>query len=106
MLPIEVVYGDSHSQTLLNVEIESGQTISDVLKTHLPNLDLENQPVGIWGQVVSLNHVLQENERIEIYRPLLIDPKAARRERGITGSKVRKNKRKNIRNYRALQEQM
>lgn len=37
--------------------------------------------VGIWGRKVSLSHLLRENDRIEIYRPLTVDPKVARRER-------------------------
>ena len=37
--------------------------------------------VGIWGKRFSLNHKLKDNDRVEIYRPLRVDPKVARRER-------------------------
>ena len=45
------------------------------------DLKLDNLTIGIWGKRYSLNHKLKENDRIEIYRPLRVDPKVARRER-------------------------
>ncbi len=44
-------------------------------------LDLQSAPVGVWGRKVSLNQPLRENDRVEIYRALKVDPKVARRER-------------------------
>lgn len=44
-------------------------------------LDVQTISIGIWGRKVKLSHVLTENDRIEIYRPLTVDPKVARRER-------------------------
>ena len=44
-------------------------------------LDLATLNLGIWGKHVSLNHVLVNHDRIEIYRPLRVDPTVARRER-------------------------
>ena len=46
-----------------------------------PSLELEKAAVGIWGRKVSLTHTLRENDRVEIYRALRVDPKIARRER-------------------------
>jgi putative ubiquitin-RnfH superfamily antitoxin RatB of RatAB toxin-antitoxin module len=103
---IELVYGDVNNQTLISFEIETGQTIRQVLERELPSLPLENQIVGIWNSIVVLDTVLQNKDRIELYRPLLIDPKVERRKRGIAGSRVRPNKRKNIRNYRLLHPQV
>ena len=45
------------------------------------DLALDSLSVGIWGKRYSLNHKLKSNDRIEIYRPLRVDPKVARRER-------------------------
>ena len=45
------------------------------------DLDLSTLNAGVWGKRFSLNHKLQDNDRIEIYRPLRVDPKVARRER-------------------------
>lgn len=46
-----------------------------------PQLDVSVAGVGIWGHRVMPDHVLREGDRVEIYRPLQVDPKVARRER-------------------------
>lgn len=46
-----------------------------------PAIKLQTAVIGIWGRKVGLNQTLRENDRIEIYRPLSVDPKVARRER-------------------------
>lgn len=48
------------------------------------DLALNTLNVGIWGKRYSLNHKLEDNDRVEIYRPLRVDPKVARRERFIS----------------------
>lgn len=46
-----------------------------------PGIDVSTQPVGIWGRVVALETPLEEGDRVEIYRPLAMSPKEARRRR-------------------------
>ena len=46
-----------------------------------PEIDPATMTVGVWGRKVTLTHVLRDQDRIEIYRPLKVDPKVARRER-------------------------
>ena len=46
-----------------------------------PGIDHPETPVGVWGRQTNLNQVLRENDRVELYRPLTVDPKVARRER-------------------------
>jgi uncharacterized protein len=63
--------------------LPSKSTVQDAL--NLANLseftaDTDYQ-LGIWGKKTSLNHVLQDSDRLELYRPLKVDPKVARRER-------------------------
>jgi uncharacterized protein len=53
---------------------------SGLLQEH-PEIDLTTATVGVWGKKVSLSHKLQDHDRVEIYRPLRVDPKVARRER-------------------------
>jgi len=65
----------SSSGTLLQAIRASG------LLQLFPVLDLQTALVGVWGRKVNWDHVLRENDRIEIYRPLTVDPKVARRER-------------------------
>ena len=51
------------------------------LLSEFADLTLDDLNAGIWGKRLSLNHKLKDQDRIEIYRPLLVDPKLARRER-------------------------
>ncbi len=46
-----------------------------------PAIDLQTTVVGVWGRKTGLSRLLRDNDRVEIYRPLTVDPKAARRER-------------------------
>jgi putative ubiquitin-RnfH superfamily antitoxin RatB of RatAB toxin-antitoxin module len=69
--PVRVVRGAS---------IEQAVRASGLLQTH-PDIELMNSPVGIFGKKKTLDTVLREHDRIEIYRPLLADPKETRRKR-------------------------
>jgi len=83
---VEVVYAAKDSQSLLSLEVSEHCTVeqaiqqSGLLKT-FPEIDLQKNEVGIFSQKVTLNHPLQNGDRIEIYRPLLIDPKESRRKK-------------------------
>ena len=63
-----------------------GATVSvalqaSAMQTLYPDLDFHKMLVGIWGRKVSHGHILRDQDRIEIYRPLKVNPKVARRER-------------------------
>lgn len=60
--------------------LEDALRASGVLERH-PDIDLAVQRVGIWGRVQPLDALLRERDRVEIYRPLQVDPKEARRQR-------------------------
>lgn len=47
----------------------------------VPHTVVDALMLGVWGRKVSGNHILQQGDRVELYRPLLVDPKVARRER-------------------------
>jgi uncharacterized protein len=51
------------------------------LEALYPTLDLKKTAIGIWGRKVGMDQMLQEHDRVEIYRPLRVNPKTARRER-------------------------
>ena len=87
-IDVEVVYAAVDRQILLSVDLPAGTTVRDGLvasgiSKHFPELDLAHCPVGIFGKVVSdgETRVLMNGDRIEIYRPLLADPKEVRRLR-------------------------
>jgi hypothetical protein len=68
------------------VSLAEGATLADALRAsglleRHPQIDLAVQRVGIWGKLQALDAPLRERDRIEVYRPLLVDPKEARRQR-------------------------
>lgn len=82
---VEVVYARPGKQVLLNVEIEAGATVADVIAesgigARFGAEDFDGLPVGIWGRVVDRDHEVRPGDRVEIYRPLVIDPREARRQ--------------------------
>lgn len=83
---VEVVYATPAAQRRYAVDLPPGGTVraaierSGVLRDH-PHIDLVRDRVGVYGRLVALDDVLEEGDRVEILRPLLADPKAARRQR-------------------------
>ena len=68
------------------LSVEEGTTVSQALRQSAlaetwPAAQLESLEIAIWGRKVPGNHVLHANDRLELLRPLLVDPKVARRER-------------------------
>ena len=57
---------------------------------HFPEIDLAGCELGVFGKVVADDYELMEGDRIEIYRPLMADPKEVRRERAAKGLKMKK----------------
>lgn len=89
VITIEVVYARPDKQMLLSVEVPLGTTISQAIElsgmlTHFPEINLEHQKVGVFSKKRELSDVIHAGERIEIYRPLTIDPKDARRAKAKT----------------------
>ncbi|SUA16826.1 RnfH family protein [Neisseria lactamica] len=86
MLEIEIVYGLPDRQVLKTMQLAEGTTVrAAALKSGLDeiftDLDLHSAPLGIFGKAVKDDTPLRDGDRIEVYRPLLIDPKEARRKR-------------------------
>jgi putative ubiquitin-RnfH superfamily antitoxin RatB of RatAB toxin-antitoxin module len=86
MLAIEVAYATPAKQTIIKLTVESGSTLetaierSGILEVY-PEIDLQLQKVGVFSKIKVLSYKVHEGDRIEIYRPLVIDPKEARRNR-------------------------
>lgn len=83
---IEVAYALPEHQTIVEARVPQGATVEDGIRASgilklFPDIDLEQQKVGIFSKVVPLTQSLAERDRIEIYRKLIADPKAARRNR-------------------------
>lgn len=85
MIRVEVAYALPDEQKIITLNVNPGTTVYEAIlwsKIHefFPQINVENDPVGIFGKTVKDPHstVLRDNERVEIYRPLLADPKEVR----------------------------
>ena len=84
---VEVAYARPDVQVLLPVELEPGATVEEAVRRsgvleRFPEIDLGGRnKVGIWGKVTKLTQPLRDGDRVEIYRPLIADPKEVRRRR-------------------------
>lgn len=83
---VEVAYARPDTQHLVAVEVAEGASveaaiIASGLLEACPEIDLTRQSVGVFSRIVPLETPLAENDRVEIYRPLQVDPKAQRRAR-------------------------
>jgi uncharacterized protein len=83
---IEIVYARPEAQIVEVVTLPRGATVRDALVAsgileRFPEIDVAKTAFGVYGMRVSLDAVLSEDDRVEIYRPLKVDPKEARRRR-------------------------
>lgn len=94
-ITVEVVYALAHEQTLLKQILPAGVTVAEaiqasgVLAKHA-EIDLSKNKLGIFGKLTKADTVLRDKDRVEIYRPLIADPKAVRRQRAEEGKVMKK----------------
>lgn len=92
---IEVVYPLPHEQLLFvakvseSASIREGIVASGILERY-PELDMDKLDAGIFGKLAKLDDPLRDRDRIEIYRPLIADPKAVRKQRAAEGKRMKK----------------
>lgn len=85
-IKVEVAFATQHQQALLEIEAEKGIRLRDAIERsgilkRFPEIDLTANKVGIHGKPAKLDQILMTGDRVEIYRPLIADPKAARKRR-------------------------
>lgn len=85
-ITVEVAYAQPDQQRIIALQVAEGTTIEAAIQLSgilmlFPEIDLTKQKVGIFSKPKPLSEILRDGDRIEIYRPLLIDPKEARRKR-------------------------
>lgn len=83
---VEVAYATASQQYLVDVVVPAGSRLAAAVEhsgllQRLPEINWPGTPVGIFGKEVSPDTVLAHGDRVEIYRPLRVDPKTRRRER-------------------------
>ena len=94
-LNVEVVYALPLQQVLLQVPLAAGATVEDAIRASgvldaFPEIDLAMNKVGIFSKQVKLNDAVRDKDRVEIYRPLIADPKEVRRKRAEEGKATKK----------------
>lgn len=92
---IEIAYATPEQQVILEQEISAGMTpraavIESSIDQYFPEIDKESCDIGIFGKAIRPDHELENGDRIEIYRPLLADPKEVRKRRAAQGLKMKK----------------
>ena len=83
---VEVAFAKATEQALLALEGEAGLTVRQVIERsgimrQFPEIDLAVNKVGVFGRLVGPDQPVESGDRVEIYRPLVADPKEARRKR-------------------------
>jgi len=82
-------------QPLLQVRLAEGATVEDAIRASgvldaFPEIDLAKNKVGIFSKLVKLDEKVRDKDRVEIYRPLIADPKEVRRKRAEEGKVTRR----------------
>jgi putative ubiquitin-RnfH superfamily antitoxin RatB of RatAB toxin-antitoxin module len=92
---VEVAYALPDKQVIRAVNVDAGTTIGAAIvqsgiMMDFPDLELEDAKVGVFGKVAAMTTVLSDGDRVEIYRPLIADPKEVRRKRAAEGKQMKK----------------
>ena len=93
---VEVAYALPHKQVILALDVEADATLEQVIHAsgilqQFPEIDLRQNRVGVFGRLGSLTDTLHAGDRVEIYRPLIADPKVVRKQRAAQGKEMKKN---------------
>ena len=92
-IAIEVVLAMPEQQELVALEMEPGSTIEAAIRQSaildlFDGFELDPEKVGVFGRKAAMDTVLRNGDRVEIYRPLIIDPKEVRRQRALKQAKT------------------
>ncbi len=83
-MKVGIVYAVPTRQSWLTIDVPEGTTVKQAIEKsgvlhQYPEIDLETQKVGIFGKATTLDAIVEEGARIEIYRPITCDPKTVKR---------------------------
>ena len=94
-ITVEVAYALPHEQVIIPLSVAAETTAADAISaskilTKYPEIDLNVNNIGLFGKLTKLNTPLRHLDRVEIYRPLIADPKEVRRQRAADGKVMKK----------------
>lgn len=92
-MEIEVAFATPEKQVLIRVEVPSGCTAAEAIelsgiRVKIPGIEINPLALGIFSRKVKPDHILSHGDRVEIYRPLLADPKEMRKQRALRDDKA------------------
>jgi uncharacterized protein len=95
VITVEVAYALPHQQLIIPIKVEDGCSAEDAVKKSgilqkFPEIDLTKNQLGIFGKLTKSDTPLRHLDRVEIYRPLIADPKEVRRQRAADGKIMKK----------------
>ena len=101
LIAVEVVFGRPDAQSLVSLSLQQGATVASAIASsglaeNYPDEPFADLPAGIWGRVVNKGRILKDGDRVEVYRPLQLEPRESRRrlaQLGLTMRGTERNKR-------------
>ncbi|WP_455234737.1 RnfH family protein [Thiogranum longum] len=92
---VEIAYAKPEEQAILHLEVPIGTKLQEAVEQsgildRFPEIDTATMKVGIFGKLKKPDQVLRAGDRVEIYRPLIADPKVVRKQRAAQGKKMKK----------------
>ncbi len=94
-ISVEVAYALPDQQTIVALTVAADATLQEVIQAsglldQYPDIDLKKNKVGVFGKLGKLTDTLHTGDRVEIYRPLIADPKEVRKQRAAAGKAMKK----------------
>ena len=94
-IAVEVAYAKPDEQLILKLEVATGTTLQQAVEqsgilNRFPEIDPVQLKAGVFGKLKKLDQTLRKGDRIEIYRPLIADPKQVRKQRAAEGKRMKK----------------
>ena len=94
-MQVEVVYGLANKQRIYVLDVDEGTTARQAaelapVNEDFPDVDVSGSDIGVFGKAVKDDQILLAGDRVEIYRPLIADPKEVRKQRAAAGKRMKK----------------
>ena len=95
LISVEVVYPLPQKQEIFMVKLPLGATVREAIESSgvlakYPEIDLAKSKLGVFAKLAKPDSVLRDRDRVEIYRPLIADPKEVRKQRAAEGKVMKK----------------
>ena len=92
---VEVVYATPERQEVIGISLPAGSTAGQAIEASCllakhPEIDLTKNKLGIYAKLAKIDTALRDRDRVEIYRPLIADPKEVRKQRAAEGKAMKK----------------